>query len=379
MKLGIIVNMGIIDANGESQDNWIELDMSPDASPITRDKIKDYSDVGLIYTPYSREFRVPASKTNNKAFKHWYNPKMYQGFDPRKKYEAMLRVNGFDWRKGYVKLNGVDLKKNQPSYYRIQFLGEMTSLRETLGNTELGDLVDLDNLAHAYDLATVKDGMEAGLSISGATATKDIDGDVKYPFISHSRGFEFDEQGFHRLLSDQEKTQVPAGLFEIGKKYKIHTVGTTSFTEIGAADNNIGTEFTATGTGDGTGLAEYIVTNPDKLSHTDLKPAVRVNRILDAVPINSHPLCLTGIGLGRVCLTTYSCGCTPKRGLFASNRTPIHPTHKILYGGVAWETIKVRFGSLVYHRVRSKGLLRGLEPCFSLVLVFRGTWTIRLP
>ena len=94
MKLGIIVNMGIIDANGESQDNWIELDMSSDSSPITRDRIKDYSDVGLIYTPYSREFRVPASKTNNKAFKHWYNPKMYEGFDPRKKYEAMLKVNG---------------------------------------------------------------------------------------------------------------------------------------------------------------------------------------------------------------------------------------------------------------------------------------------
>lgn len=39
----------------------------------------------------------------------------------------------------------------------------------------------------------------------------------------------------------------------IGKSYTIESVGTTDFTTIGAADNNIGTTFTATGFGSGTG------------------------------------------------------------------------------------------------------------------------------
>jgi len=49
-----------------------------------------------------------------------------------------------------------------------------------------------------------------------------------------------------------------------GTDYKIHTVGTTDFTAIGAADNNVGTVFTATGAGTGTGTAGKIEANVDK-------------------------------------------------------------------------------------------------------------------
>ena len=49
-----------------------------------------------------------------------------------------------------------------------------------------------------------------------------------------------------------------------GTDYKIHTVGTTDFTAIGAANNNVGTVFTATGAGTGTGTAGKIEANVDK-------------------------------------------------------------------------------------------------------------------
>ena len=49
-----------------------------------------------------------------------------------------------------------------------------------------------------------------------------------------------------------------AGNFVIGERYKIVTVGTTDFTLIGSADNNVGTEFVATGVGSGTGTARVI-------------------------------------------------------------------------------------------------------------------------
>ena len=45
--------------------------------------------------------------------------------------------------------------------------------------------------------------------------------------------------------------------FVIGTEYTIATVGTTDFTLIGAANNNVGTVFTATGVGTGTGTATY--------------------------------------------------------------------------------------------------------------------------
>jgi hypothetical protein len=46
-----------------------------------------------------------------------------------------------------------------------------------------------------------------------------------------------------------------AGSFIVGKRYRIVTVGTTSFTGLGASANTVGVEFTTTGVGTGTGTA----------------------------------------------------------------------------------------------------------------------------
>lgn len=47
----------------------------------------------------------------------------------------------------------------------------------------------------------------------------------------------------------------PAGKFVVGNKYTIAVAGSTTWTAIGAANNNVGTSFTATGVGTGTGKA----------------------------------------------------------------------------------------------------------------------------
>jgi hypothetical protein len=47
-----------------------------------------------------------------------------------------------------------------------------------------------------------------------------------------------------------------AGSFVVGQSYIIKSVGSTDFTLVGAADNNVGTEFVATGVGAGTGKAK---------------------------------------------------------------------------------------------------------------------------
>ena len=52
-------------------------------------------------------------------------------------------------------------------------------------------------------------------------------------------------------------TNHTAGSFVIGVQYTIVTVGTTDFTLIGAANNVVGTIFTATGPGTGTGTAQF--------------------------------------------------------------------------------------------------------------------------
>lgn len=52
------------------------------------------------------------------------------------------------------------------------------------------------------------------------------------------------------------ESTVTAGSFAVGTTYKIKAVGTTNFTLIGASANTVGTVFTATGVGTGTGTAD---------------------------------------------------------------------------------------------------------------------------
>ena len=63
-------------------------------------------------------------------------------------------------------------------------------------------------------------------------------------------------------------SNVVAGAFVVGTTYEIMVVGTTDFTLIGAAANTVGLTFTATGVGEGTGLAAELP-DPDTDDHAD--------------------------------------------------------------------------------------------------------------
>ena len=62
---------------------------------------------------------------------------------------------------------------------------------------------------------------------------------------------------------------VTAGSFTIGKQYTIRSVGTTSFTSIGAVANTVGVLFTATGVGSGTGVAIDMAASAAALKTSD--------------------------------------------------------------------------------------------------------------
>ena len=64
------------------------------------------------------------------------------------------------------------------------------------------------------------------------------------------------------IFLKQRATNVVAGAFVVGTTYEIMVIGTTDFTLIGATNNTVGLEFTATDVGVGTGEAAELV-DPD--------------------------------------------------------------------------------------------------------------------
>ena len=49
------------------------VDLYGDENVEIISSVLDISDITLNTTDYSKSFAVPASKSNNKLFKHWYN------------------------------------------------------------------------------------------------------------------------------------------------------------------------------------------------------------------------------------------------------------------------------------------------------------------
>lgn len=73
---------------------------------------------------------------------------------------------------------------------------------------------------------------------------------------------------FATNVSEHVGSALPASTIVAGKEYEIVSHGTTDFTAIGAADNNVGTRFTASGSGTGTGTVGLVSTYGD-LSNDD--------------------------------------------------------------------------------------------------------------
>ena len=153
------------------------VDLFKDESVTITDTITNAKDVAKVFTAFSQQFSLPASSTNNKIFKHYYNWNITGGFDARVKVSAILKLNGVDFKIGKVKLNSVSLKDNKAYSYKVVFFGETVTLNDTLGEDKLSALSDLDTLSLNYNSTNVK----AKLQVDPST------NDIVAPLITHTQ------------------------------------------------------------------------------------------------------------------------------------------------------------------------------------------------
>ena len=64
-----VIELFIQDNDGSD----VRMDMFKDESVSITQTIQDVRDIGSVFTDFTRTFSLPASKTNNKVFKHYYN------------------------------------------------------------------------------------------------------------------------------------------------------------------------------------------------------------------------------------------------------------------------------------------------------------------
>ena len=79
-----------------------QVDLHDNESISLTQSIQNLRDIKKVFVDFTQTFNVPASKTNNKIFKHFYNFNIL-GFDGRKKQDSILHLNYKPFKKGQIK------------------------------------------------------------------------------------------------------------------------------------------------------------------------------------------------------------------------------------------------------------------------------------
>ena len=142
------------------------IDLFSDESINVTQSIQNVRDISKIFTDFSRSFTIPASKTNNKIFKHYNNKNIVGGFDARKKVDARLEINNKPFREGKIKLDGANLKDGSVASYKITFFGNTVNLKDLLAEDKLETLDWLDNFSVNYSATDIREALQTGKTIS---------------------------------------------------------------------------------------------------------------------------------------------------------------------------------------------------------------------
>jgi hypothetical protein len=167
------------------------LDLFEDESVTITDTIKNTKDISKVFTPFSQQFNVPASKHNSKLFRHYEDFDVINSFDARFKIDALIKLNGSDYKKGRVRLNSVSMKDNKAHSYKLVFFGDTIELKDILGDDDLSRLNFPSSLNFAYDYSTIKS------KFISITST-----DVCFPLITHSKNMRFSNSGYKSTNSE---------------------------------------------------------------------------------------------------------------------------------------------------------------------------------
>jgi len=125
------------------------LDLFKDENVNIKASLKDSMSPDKIFTSVSASYVVPASKTNNKIFKHYYRTDIGNTVDARSFLDCELKLGGVLYRQGNLTLEKVKMKNGEAESYSVRFYGNLTELTKRIGEDELTDLDfsadDIDN------------------------------------------------------------------------------------------------------------------------------------------------------------------------------------------------------------------------------------------
>ena len=182
------------------ESDYFRADLFEDESITITDTLQNLKDIGKVFTPFSQQFNLPASKTNNKLFRHYEKQNVLSSFDARFKHDAVIKLNGIDYKKGKIQFKSVTLKDNKAHAYKVVFFGDAVVLKEIVGDTTLQGLIYPNSYNFTYNQTNIENFFTADLATLTSTYGSD---DIIVPNIHHSKNMRYSTaDGYEDSITD---------------------------------------------------------------------------------------------------------------------------------------------------------------------------------
>lgn len=163
------------------------VDLFDDEKISVTSSIQNINDISKTFTDFSQTFTVPATKQNNKIFRHWYENSNDLPFSTLIKSDAYIEIDTITFRSGKIQLESANLENGQAKDYSITFIGILGNLKDKFAGKFLKDLTD-ETYTFSYTGPTV---------VSRITDATSID--IMFPLISSARYWVYGGSGLNNI------------------------------------------------------------------------------------------------------------------------------------------------------------------------------------
>lgn len=157
-----------------------QLDLFNDETIEVTSTIQNIQDISKTFTDFSQSFTIPTSANNNAIWQYFYENALNSSINYQERLDGYIEIDMTFFRRGKIQMEKSQLKNGQPNSYTITFYGDVTTLKDIIGEDLLSDL-DYTPFNHDYTFAEVFDRVRDGIT----------DYDVCYPLITSNRIWEY--------------------------------------------------------------------------------------------------------------------------------------------------------------------------------------------
>lgn len=157
-----------------------ELDLFSDENIEVTSTIQNIQDISKTFTDFSQSFTIPTSPVNNAIWQYFYENALNSSINYQERLEGYIEIDMTFFRSGKIQMEKSQLKNGQPNAYTITFYGDVTSLKDLIGE-DLLSVLDHSSLDHSYSFT----------EIYNRITNPSIDWDVCYPLITSNRVWQY--------------------------------------------------------------------------------------------------------------------------------------------------------------------------------------------